>query len=303
MLGTRVVSGVLIVAALVLILVIDQRLAPWHPLWFGLAALSMGAGALEFSGLLAGTPSRPSTGCVLGGVAAVLVANWIPHVCGVLGDSDRLSGLAHEPGAAVSALAWPLLSFVAVLMVTFVVQSLQFESPGRAVSTIAGTLLVVAYIGVLGSFIVQLRWFDGCKHGLLPLAFLIATAKGADVGAYTVGRIAGRRKLWPSVSPNKTIEGAVGGLAFAVLAAAIVEGWAVYFESLNGLGWGGAAVFGLVIGAAAQVGDLMESMVKRDCRRKDASAAVPGFGGVLDVLDSLLFAAPAAYGLWLWLGP
>ncbi len=303
MLGTRVVSGVLLVAALVLLLYIDQWLAPWHLLWFALTALAMGLGALEFSSLLEETPCRPSTRAVLGGVAAVLVANWIPHVSNVVGDSDRLSGLVHEPNAAVAVLAWPFLSFVGVLMVTFVAQSIKFETPGGAVATIAGTLLVVAYIGLLGSFIVQFRWFDGCKHGLIPLAFLIATAKGADVGAYTVGRIAGRHKLWPAVSPNKTVEGAVGGLGFACLAALIVETVTVYSGSVTGVGWGGAAVFGVVVGVVAQVGDLMESMIKRDCRRKDASAVVPGFGGVLDVLDSLLFAAPVAYGLWLFLGP
>jgi phosphatidate cytidylyltransferase len=303
MLGTRVLSGVVLVAALVLLLYADQWLAPWHPLWFALSALAMATAALEFSDLLRETPSRPSTCAVLGGVAAVLVANWIPHVWGVVGDSHRLSGLIHEPNAAVGVLAWPLLSFVGVLMVTFVAQSVKFETPGGAVAMIAGTLLVVAYVGLLGSFIVQLRWFDGCKHGLVPLAFLIVTAKGADVGAYTVGRIAGRHKLWPAVSPNKTVEGAVGGLGFACLAALIVEAVTRNSNSLTGVGWAGAVVFGVVVGVVAQLGDLMESMVKRDCLRKDASASVPGFGGVLDVLDSLLFAAPVAYGLWLLLGP
>ncbi len=61
--------------------------------------------------------------------------------------------------------------------------------------------------------------------------------------------------------------------------------------------------YGLIVGAVAQLGDLMESMIKRDCERKDASAAVPGFGGVLDVIDSLMFAGPVAYGFWLWYGP
>ncbi len=69
------------------------------------------------------------------------------------------------------------------------------------------------------------------------------------------------------------------------------------------LDWLAAAVYGLIVGAVAQLGDLMESMIKRDCERKDASAAVPGFGGVLDVIDSLIFAGPVAYGLWLWFGP
>src|SRR5205807_6997760 len=93
---------------------------------------------------------------------------------------------------------------------------------------IAGTVLAVAYIGLLGSFIIQLRWFEGRYHGLLPIVFLIATAKGADTGAYTAGRLAGRHKLWPRLSPNKTIEGAVGGLFAGVGAALIVAAIARY---------------------------------------------------------------------------
>ena len=83
-------------------------------------------------------------------------------------------------------------------------------------ATIAGTVLVVAYVGLLGSFIIQLRWLDGRYHGLLPLIYLIATAKGADTGAYTAGRLAGRHKLWPRLSPNKTVEGAFGGICSPV---------------------------------------------------------------------------------------
>ena len=188
-------------------------------------------------------------------------------------------------------------------MATFVVQSVQFAQPGRTMATIAGTVLAVAYVGLLGSFIIQMRWFDGPYHGLIPLVFLIATAKGADTGAYTLGRLAGRHKLWPRLSPNKTIEGALGGLVFGVAAALIVAAVARYVLRVPTLDWAAAVGFGLVVGAAAQLGDLMESMIKRDCARKDASAAVPGFGGVLDVLDSLLFAGPVAFGYWLWLGP
>ena len=101
-------------------------------------------------------------------------------------------------------------------MVTFVAQSLQFEKPGGTMATIAGTVLAVAYVGLLGSFIIQMRWLDGPYHGLIPLVYLVATAKGADTGAYTLGRLAGRHKLWPRLSPNKTIEGALGGLVFGV---------------------------------------------------------------------------------------
>ncbi len=119
-------------------------------------------------------------------------------------------------------MAWPLWTFVAILMATFLSQSLQFRRPGQTMATIAGTILAVAYVGLLGSFMIQMRWFDGPYHGLIPLATLVATAKGSDIGAYTMGRLAGRNKLWPRLSPNKTIEGAIGGLVFGVLASLIV---------------------------------------------------------------------------------
>lgn len=303
MLGARVVSGVLIVAALILTLYLDQWLAPWFPLWFLLAGAAMMAVTLELAGLMDETVSRPSLQVALGGVAAILLANWLPHVLRTHQAADRISGIVFEPSAAISNLAWPLLSFVAVFMATFLAESARFDQPGRAVASIAGTLLIVAYVGLLGSFIVQMRWLDGCKHGLMPLAFLIASTKGSDIGAYTVGRLAGRHKLWPSLSPNKTIEGAIGGLVFALSAALAVEWVAQSSISLSGVGWPAAVCFGLVLGVVGQLGDLMESMIKRDCQKKDASAVVPGFGGVLDVLDSILFAAPVAYGLWLFFGP
>ena len=123
-----------------------------------------------------------------------------------------------------------------------------------------------------------------------------------DTGAYTVGRSAGRNKLWPKISPNKTVEGALGGLLFAVAFALLFKQIAVLCNEVT-LGWWQTILYGLIIGLIAQLGDLMESMIKRDCERKDASQALPGFGGILDVLDSLLFAAPVGVGFWLLLSP
>ena len=258
---------------------------------------------MELVGLLLATSAKPSGNTVLGGVLAMVVANWAPHIAGhLLTPRWRDGRLLYDPMTPVNALAWPLLTFVAVVMATFVAQSAQFEKPGGTMATIAGTVLAVAYIGLLGSFMIQLRWLEGPYHGLIPLGFLFTTAKGADTGAYTFGRLLGRHKLWPRLSPNKTVEGAFGGLVFAVGTALIVEAIVRYLLHAVGLGWERACGFGLVVGAAAQLGDLMESMIKRDCLRKDASDAVPGFGGVLDVLDSLLFAGPVAYGYWLGFG-
>jgi phosphatidate cytidylyltransferase len=307
MLGTRLVTGFSMVGFMLAVLCADEWFAPWFPLWFALALVALGMASLELVGLLNATGARPSGNTVFGGVIALVIANWAPHVLGRFG-LDPASGwspysASHDPMEPIHALAWPLITFVAVVMVGFVVQSVQFEEPGTTMATIAGTVLAIAYVGLLGSFIIQLRWFEGPYHGLVPIVFLIATSKGADTGAYTVGRILGRHKLWPQLSPNKTIEGAVGGLFAGVVASLGVAAIARFLLQVPTLGWLAAAGFGVVVGTSAQLGDLMESMIKRDCARKDASAALPGFGGVLDVMDSLLFAGPVAFGYWLWFGP
>jgi len=103
----------------------------------------------------------------------------------------------------------------------------------------------------------------------------------------------GRHRLAPILSPKKTWEGAVGGLVAAVVAAVGINR---FYPVLSGIGR--EVGFGLTVGLAAMFGDLAESLIKRDCGRKDASQVVPGFGGVLDILDSIIFAAPVAY-CWL----
>jgi phosphatidate cytidylyltransferase len=304
MLSTRLVIGLSMVGGILLILGLDERLAPWYPLWFVLALVTLGASALELVGLVKATGARASGNTVFAGVIAMVVANWAPHVAdAVLVDPHVPDYPPYNPLAPVSDLGWPLLTFAGVVMAAFVVQSIQFRRAGEATATVAGTILGVTYVGLLGSFIIQLRWFEGRYHGIVPLAFLVATAKGADTGAYTMGRIAGRHKLWPRLSPNKTVEGAVGGLVFGILFALAVAAVARYALRVPTLSWPAAVGFGLLVGAAAQLGDLMESMIKRDGARKDASDAVPGYGGVLDVLDSLLFAGPVAFAYWLWFGP
>ncbi len=304
MLATRLATGLTLVVVLLAILILDEWLAPWFPLWFAASLVVLGLCAVELSGLLGATGARPSANTVLGGTMALVVANWAPHVARQLSlDPARPIPATYDPSASVDVMAWPLWTFVAILMAAFLSQSLQFRRPGQTMATIAGTILAVAYVGLLGSFMIQMRWFDGPYHGLIPLAALVATAKGSDIGAYTMGRIAGRNKLWPRLSPNKTIEGAIGGLFFGVFGSLLVSAVAKFTLHAPCLDWPEAVGFGLVIAPAAQLGDLMESMIKRDCAVKDASSSVPGFGGVLDVLDSLLFAAPVAYGYWIWFGP
>ncbi len=299
MLSTRLAIGIPITLGFLIILWVDTRfLAPWYPLWLLTMLVILGLAAVEIANLFSATSAKPSGNTVFGGVVAIVLANWAPHlVHNMIGDDY------YHPLMAIDVLAWPLWAFVGVVMFSFVAQSAQFERPGNTMATISGTVLAVAYVGLLGSFLIQIRWLEGPYRGLVPLAALVATAKGADIGAYALGRIAGRHKLWPRLSPNKTIEGAIGGLILGVGGSLMVFSIARYGLGIYTIGWPQAVGFGLLVSAAAQLGDLMESMIKRDCAVKDSSQAVPGFGGVLDLLDSLLFAGPVAYGYWLIVGP
>lgn len=306
MLAHRLATGLTLVALFLAVLFGDEFLfAPWYPLWSLVTTVALAWVALELVDLLGHSVIRPNRDVVLGGVLAIAVTNWLPHLVDHWFADERVSRDAmYLPAAAIHALSWPLLAFVGVVLVSFLAQSLRFKdaAPGTTIATVAGTVLATAYVGVLGSFVIQLRWLDGPYHGLVPIGALIAAAKGCDIGAYTFGRIAGRHKMSPVLSPNKTIEGAIGGLILGTVAALLVLALGRFFD-IPVLAWPEAVGFGVLVSLAAMLGDLMESMIKRDCARKDASDSLPGFGGVLDVVDSLLFAGPTALGYWLAFGP
>ena len=132
--------------------------------------------------------------------------------------------------------------------------------------------------------------------GVLPLVSLIAVVKAGDVLAYVVGSLIGRTKMAPVLSPGKTWEGAVGSLAGSLLASWLIFEKAGFATEARPLG--GWIVFGLVVGIAGMLGDLAESLVKRELGAKDSGRLLGGLGGVLDLIDSLAFAAPIAWLLW-----
>lgn len=111
-----------------------------------------------------------------------------------------------------------------------------------------------------------------------------------DTAAYVVGRAIGRHRPWPALSPKKTVEGAVGGMLFTLLAAIVGRSWLAPELTL-----GAAIVLGLVVGVLCPIGDLVESLFKRQAGVKDSSTLIPGHGGLLDRVDSMLFSAPATY--------
>jgi phosphatidate cytidylyltransferase len=157
-----------------------------------------------------------------------------------------------------------------------------------AVTRVAVTVLAVAYLGVGTAIVLAIR----VDKGVPALILFLAAVKCTDIGAYFTGSAIGRHKLIAWLSPGKSWEGLFGGLA-AAAGVSILVVW--LFGMRMSLAW--AAGFGVIVGAVGQFADLCESLLKRSASIKDSGALVPEFGGVLDVLDSPLLAAPAAYVL------
>lgn len=154
-----------------------------------------------------------------------------------------------------------------------------------------GTGLI--YIPVLSSYIVFLRSVsdtDSSDIGLIWIFLLLTITWCGDTGAYFAGRFLGKRKLFPRVSPKKTIEGAVGGYVMALIGASVVK-----YIALPEVSWAHLVVCTICINTTGILGDLIESMLKRESGVKDSGNIMPGHGGILDRVDSLLFTAPTAW--------
>jgi phosphatidate cytidylyltransferase len=258
------------------VLIADQRLAPTYPFLLIVLIILASASAWELVHLLP-PAQRPSPRFCCAAVAVLIAANWPAHVW------------YGEPWV------WVVGTFTAIVLSAFVVEMIAFQGPGEAVMRMALTVWVIAYLGLLPSFFAQLRWLDGLEgeisSGTLALTLAIFVPKCCDIGAYFTGRLIGRHLMTPVLSPKKTWEGLAGGMVAAMVTA-------VGIGRLRPILGGSdlkAVGFGLTVGLAGVLGDLAESLIKRDCQKKDAAQTVPGFGGVLDVVDAVLFAAPVAY--------
>ena len=260
----RIASGLVFVPLLIL-------LARAGGLAFtGFVALQVTLGLIEFYRMMRGKGLEPSAR--LGYVSGLGIL-WV----------------AYDPhGTQGGLLATGLVLLVLAL-------SLRRAPRPRQVEGMAVTLFGVLYVGWLSAHLVLLRelpWRAGTVYAegaaYVLLAFFITWS--CDTGAYTVGRIFGRRRVWERISPRKTLEGAIGGLLFAVAGAFVARAWFARF-----LGPWDPLALGVLVGIFAQVGDLVESLLKRDAAHGDSSDFIPGHGGILDRFDSLYFAAPLVY--------
>ncbi len=270
-------------------------------LWlFPLVILLAIAATGEMLWMLANRDIRPHAAAVYVGNLMIVASNGVP-----------LYWPGYPANCPLGRLGWPLCAFGLAVLGAFVVEMARYRAPGKSVVQLSAALLSYAYVGLLLSFLVQLRAIapdsadarGGGSWGLVALISLIAVVKAGDIGAYTVGRLVGRHKMTPVLSPGKTWEGALGAVVSAAAAAWLVHAlWIQRDPSLAATAPDSPVVwiaYGVLIGIVGLLGDLAESLLKRDLGRKDSSAWMPGFGGVLDLLDSILFAGPVAYLYWI----
>ena len=197
------------------------------------------------------------------------------------------------PAARIGQVA---LALVVILGLFFGIELAAYRRGTGGLKRIAAGFLTVAAIGLPLAFMVSLRVLGGAgPTGLLPLVSMVAVVKGGDIAAYLVGSQLGRNRMAPLVSPGKTWEGAAASVTASLTVSWLLldaSGWAPFHP------WGGWPAYGLTVGVAGMLGDLSESLVKRELAVKDSGRSLGGLGGFLDLVDAPLFAAPVAWLLW-----
>ena len=283
MLRHRLISGIFIGCT---VLVLANYL-PTLGTWVVLVFLSSVA-QLEFYGLM----NR----------AGIQVFRVYGTMCGAALISATFCTAGPLPADLAAGYRWENVVLLATLLIVLVRQFPQ-KNNKQPIATISCTLLGIWYVPFLFNYLTRLAfgWSAAASSaevsvtGRLLIIYLLAVVKLSDVGAYFTGRAFGRHKLCGRISPGKTWEGLLGGIAFAlitsVLFSIITEGslGVVELSLEHGL------VLGVLLPVTGVVGDIFESLIKRAAGVKDSSSVIPGMGGILDVLDSLLFAAPVLY--------
>jgi phosphatidate cytidylyltransferase len=203
------------------------------------------------------------------------------------------SGLGPANTGALLATA-----AAAVVVVAFLIHT-RHQTVKGACGAVGAALTAFAYAGVMLGFLMALR----TEFGAWAVLGVILTAKFCDIGAYFTGTLIGRHKLIPWLSPGKTWEGLIGGIVWSGLIGLGLSVLETRYEAIPGVAIGPlhGFVFGSCIGLVAQLGDLSASVLKRDAGIKDSGRILPGFGGVIDIVDSLVLVGPAAFWYLVWL--
>ena len=205
----------------------------------------------------------------------------------------------------IGKFGWSIAGIFAAMLLSFAAELKTFQGhsnqPGEVAGRIGRTMFMVSYLAMLFGVVASLRLLEQDNSlGLISIICLIATVKTSDAAAYFAGKSFGTVKIAPKISPGKTLQGTLAAPLGGYFAAAIV----IYIVSPTLFGmtvdrpWWWVILYGVLVTFAGVLGDLAESLLKRDADCKDSGSMLPGLGGILDVLDSLVFAAPVSYLLW-----
>jgi phosphatidate cytidylyltransferase len=275
----RAVTSIILIATMLGILFGDDYLSPrgWPFLCscvFILQAIALG----ELMSLL--QPPKPNILITFCGLFCVYSWTW-----------EFRHDFALEPPTKLL-----FSGYLVIALVILAIEICRYNEKEDNTRRVTNTLLALFYLGTASVFLLLIRFLP--THSTLALAATIFVPKIGDVGAYLTGSLIGKHKMTPTLSPKKTWEGFAGGMLISILVAIAFN--FIGPEPLFKNGVPEAIAFGFTVGLAGVFGDLFASMIKRDAQVKDASQSIPGFGGVLDVVDSVLFAAPVAYLFFVW---
>lgn len=291
MLRWRLVSAAGLISGLVALLWLDYRSILGTPpglLLLPLALVGILLGTRELLDLLSARQLAPHAFETAAGTLLIALA-------------AAVSLLGPETVPVWLRGAQPTLwALAAGLFGLFLGEMARYREPGGVTLRIAAGTLIQVYLGLMGSFLIALRLFHSNAWGLAALISMILVVKLSDAGAYFAGRALGRHPLAPLLSPKKTVEGSLGGIVASIAGAGLFCHFFLpwFIPDAAPVAPWRWIVYGLVLAVTGMLGDLAESLIKRDMGRKDAGQLLPGMGGVLDVLDSLLWGAPVACLCW-----
>ena len=296
MLKTRLIASTIIIGFLsgVIYLDIAYPLAGVGGLWLIplLLLASLMAGS-ELAGMCAEGGLSLNKRMVLVGIFIVQALTTVPLLMDI--------GNGYPADCPIGRAGWPGIGLAVAFGLLMLTEMIQFGEPGGVVAKICNGTLVVLYAGFMPSFMILIRTFDGGGDlGIVALISLVAIPKISDSAAYFTGKSIGKHKLAPKLSPGKTVEGAIGAIVGGCLGA-----W-LFFEvlapkavpAISDLAVWKWLVYAIVLTITGMLGDLAESLIKRDMQTKDSSSWLPGLGGILDVMDSITLSAVPAYLCW-----
>lgn len=293
MLGWRLVISFVLVPLLLGLFWWDSQLGMGAPVLLIFCLLLTVRGAFEMSQLLRTRNTKPVFEVAAIANVALVLATWysIQQIPDSVSPTDRL----------MLSLGSVMIIFLVVLLFLMLLEAIRYRLPGHSMESLGGNLLTVTYSGLLITLLAQFRWYPQPSVAYFVLGSVIIAVKSGDIMAYTFGRLWGKKKMVPILSPGKTWMGGLGAIVGSSLGTWLwlTFGGRLFDAAPTPAGLERILLYGAVLGVVGLIGDLCESLIKRDCEKKDSAELLPGFGGLLDLIDSPLYAGPVALLFWL----